>query len=191
MSISIVIVSWNACGYLRDCLTSIRKTRGAAVVQMIVVDNASSDGSPEMVEAEFPEVELVRSTENLGFAKANNLGIQRSTGSLIALVNSDVVVHPECFQRLGAFLGNHPEVGLAGPKVFGRDGCVQMTYGKLPTVWNTICEFLLLFKIFPGWSTFSGYQDRRLDGGSHAAVEVPQRMFLDGQAFRGGRCGRA
>jgi GT2 family glycosyltransferase len=68
-------------------------------------------------------------------------------------------------------------VGLAGPKIFGRDGCAQMTYGKLPTVWNTICEFLLLFKMFPGSSSFSGYQERQLEGGRHAAVEVLSGCF--------------
>jgi GT2 family glycosyltransferase len=176
-AISVVIVSWNGCEYLRNCLASIRETGGSVVREVIVVDNASSDGSPDMVAIEFPEVTLVRSVENLGFARANNLGMRRSTGSLMALVNSDVIVHPNCFQRLAAFLDNHPEVGLAGPKVLGRDGCVQSTCGRLPTVWNTICEFLLLYRIFPCWSAFSGFQERQVDGETNAAVEVLSGCF--------------
>ena len=175
--ISVVVVSWNAREYLRNCLASIKETRGSVVREVIVVDNASRDGSPDMVAAEFPEVILVRSMENLGFARANNLGMRHSTGSLFALVNSDVIVHRDCFQRLAAFLANHLEVGLAGPRVFGRDGGVQSTCGRLPTIWNTICEFLLLYKLFPRWSAFSGFQERHLDGQKHQPVEVLSGCF--------------
>lgn len=175
--ISVVVVSWNARQHLRNCLASIRETRGSVVREVIVIDNASSDGSPNMVAEEFPEVILVRSTENLGFARGNNLGIRRSNGSLLALVNSDVIVHPNCFQRLAAFLDCHPEVGLAGPKVFGRDGRVQSTCGRLPSFINTVCEFLLLYKLFPDWSAFSGFQERHLNGHRHKAVEVLSGCF--------------
>jgi GT2 family glycosyltransferase len=175
--ISVIVLSWNAREYLRNCLASIRETRGSVVREVIVVDNASHDGSPDMVAAEFPEVILVRSMENLGFARANNLGMRHSTGSLLALVNSDVIVHRDCFQRLAAFLAYHPEVGLVGPKVFGSDGRVQSTCGRLPTFSNTACEFLLLYKLLPRWSAFSGFQERHLDGQKHEPVEVLSGCF--------------
>jgi cellulose synthase/poly-beta-1,6-N-acetylglucosamine synthase-like glycosyltransferase len=79
--ISVIIISWNARGYLRDCLNSLRQTGTPVVHEVIVVDNASSDGSPEMVVAEFPEVKLVPAGGNLGFARANNLGIKQATGA--------------------------------------------------------------------------------------------------------------
>jgi len=135
-TISVIIVSWNARGFLRDCLLSIQKCGGPLLHEIIVVDNASTDGSPDMVQADFPEVILVRANENLGFAKANNIGLKRATGSLFALINSDVIVHAHCFDALAAHLQLHPEAGLVGPKVFGRDGQLQITCRQLPTLWN-------------------------------------------------------
>lgn len=175
--ISVIIVSWNACGYLRDCLNSIRQTGGDVVHEVIVVDNASSDDSPDMVAKEFPEVVLIRSTENLGFARANNLGIKRATGSFLALVNSDVIVHPNCFQALVAQLEAHPKMGLVGPKVFGRDKLLQITCGKLPTVWNTMCEFALLGKLFRKWPIFCGFQMRPEDHDRQRDVEMLSGCF--------------
>ena len=175
--ISVIIVSWNACGYLRDCLSSVRETGGGIVREVIVVDNASTDGSPEMVSKEFSEVKLIRSNENLGFARANNLGLQSASGPLLALINSDVIVHRECFQLLSAVFEKCPEAGLAGPKVFGRDGNVQSTCGRLPTVWNTACEFLLLYRLFPRWPFFSGFQTRFAEDGFESEVEVLSGCF--------------
>lgn len=175
--ISVIIVSWNASGYLRDCLDSIRATGGSLVQEVIVVDNASSDGSPDMVAKEFPEVILIRSQENLGFARANNLGIKRATGTFLALINSDVIVHPKCFQELVAQLEAHPEIGLTGPKVFGRDKLLQITCGKLPTVWNTMCEFALLGKVFRKSPRFCGFQMRPEDHERQREVEVLSGCF--------------
>jgi GT2 family glycosyltransferase len=176
--ISVIIVSWNACGYLRDCLASVRQTGGTAVHEVIVVDNASSDGSPEMVALEFPEVVLIRAEKNLGFARANNLALKQATGSLLALVNSDVLVHPECFQRLAAFFEAHPAAGLAGPKVFGRDGLLQRTCRRLPTVWNSTCRLLALDRVLSRWPAFSGFEMRHWQHDRQAEVEVLSGCFL-------------
>jgi GT2 family glycosyltransferase len=175
--ISIIIVSWNARSYLRDCLNSIRQTRGSLVHEVIVVDNASSDGSPEMVTVEFPEVILIRSRENLGFARANNLGLQRATGELLALINSDVVVHAHCWEELAGFLHHSPNVGLVGPKVIGRDGLLQLSCGRLPSVWNTLCQFLVLNKVFPGIAIFSGFQVGPKEHETRREVEVLSGCF--------------
>lgn len=158
--ISVLIVSWNARDYLRDCLNSIHQTGASVVQEVIVVDNASTDGSPEMVAEQFPGVILIKSSENLGFARANNLGIKRASGAYLALVNSDVIVHPNCLQQLAAVFDHQQDVGLAGPKILGRDGNLQLTCGLLPTVWNTICEFFLLYRVFPNSSWFAGFQMR-------------------------------
>jgi GT2 family glycosyltransferase len=125
--ISIIIVSWNACTLLRNCLNSILTTGGSLVREIIVVDNASSDGSPDMVAKEFPEVILIRLTENSGFARGNNIGIRHASGRWLALVNSDVIVHEGCLQRLSTFLETHDGVALVGPKVIGADGHLQRT----------------------------------------------------------------
>src|SRR5208337_4097199 len=124
--------------------------------EILVVDNASTDGSPEMVEKEFPEVDLIRSSTNLGFAGANNVGIRKATGSLLALINSDVILHPGCLQQLAAVLKNDPRVGLAGPKVCGADGNLQRTCRRLPTALNLLNRVLPLENILPNWPWFSG-----------------------------------
>jgi len=175
--ISVIIVSWDARDYLRDCLNSVRQTGAPGLHEIIVVDNASSDGSPEMVAEEFPEVKLIRANENLGFARANNLGIRHASGSLLALVNSDVVVQPECLQKLAAFLENRPEVGLVGPKIFGADGHLQRSCGELPTVWNTTCRFLALDRILSRWPLFSGFQMRHWNYDSQAEVGTLSGCF--------------
>jgi len=157
-SISAIIVSWNTREYLWNCLNSIRKTNMSCVKEIIVVDNASKDGSPEMVMKEFPEVTLLRSEKNLGFARANNIAIQLAKGNILALVNSDVVVHPGCFEKLAAFLYQHDNVGLIGPRVLGGDGKLQRSCRRLPNVWNTLCRTFALDRIFPFWSVFSGFE---------------------------------
>lgn len=159
--ISVIIVSWNTRELLKGCLNSIRITGGSLVQEVIVVDNGSTDGSPEMVAKEFPAMTLIRSQENLGFACGNNLGIKRASGSWLALVNSDVVVHPDCFERLANYLEAHEKVGLVGPAVFGGDGQLQRSCQRLPTISNTAFRSFALDSVFPG------FLDRRLNRPGH------------------------
>src|SRR5450755_1044242 len=100
MDISVIIVNWNTEDFLEQCLESMVATPPSRSTEIIVVDNASSDGSAEMVEDKFPQVKLIRSHENLGFARGNNLGIQHSCGRYISLVNSDVKVLQGCLDSL-------------------------------------------------------------------------------------------
>lgn len=149
--ISVIIVSWNTSGLLRDCLNSIRTSGGSLVQESIVVDNASRDGSPEMVAGEFPEVTLIRLGENVGFARANNIGLKRAAGSWLALVNSDVVVHPGCFEQLVNYLEAHGAAGLVGPAVFGEDGKLQPSCRRLPTIGSIACRSLALDSVLSRW----------------------------------------
>jgi hypothetical protein len=130
-----------------------------------------------MVAEQFPEVVLIRSRQNLGFAKANNLGLKHCTGDFLALINSDVIVHPGCFQKLAALLEARQEVGLVGPKVIGADGQVQRTCRQLPTPWNTLCRFLALDRVFSRWSLLAGFQMRHWSYDSLAEVEVLSGCF--------------
>jgi len=175
--ISIIIVSWNAQKFLRGCLESIRLHGGPGICETIVVDNSSSDGSPELVENEFPEVMLVRAGGNLGFARANNLGIARASGDYLALVNSDVELHANCFERLIQFFKDRPDVGLAGPKIIGADGLLQCSCRKLPNVWRIGCRILALDAAFPNSSLFAGRDVRNLDSDNPMEVEVLSGCF--------------
>lgn len=176
-NISVIIVSWNARKYLRDCLVSIREHGDGQVKEVIVVDNASKDGSPEMVAQEFSEVKLIQTGENLGFSCANNLGIKHATGSVLALINSDVVVHPGCFAKLAAFMESHGEVGLAGPRITGGDGRVQLTCARFPTVWNLTCRALALDRVLSSWPMFSGLEMRHWNYDQPGEVEVLSGCF--------------
>lgn len=156
--VSVLIVSWNTRELLAACLESLQQSNPACVREIIVVDNASADGSPEMVEQCFPEVRLIRAGSNLGFAKGNNLAMQHAVGSLFALVNSDALVHLGCIETLVEYLDQHPEVGLVGPRVIGGDGLLQRTCRHLPGLWNTLCRALALDRAFGGRGIFSGYE---------------------------------
>jgi hypothetical protein len=175
--ISVIIVSWNARELLQKCLESIQETGKLLVREIIVVDNGSRDGSPEMVAQQFPEVALVRAEKNLGFSRANNLGIKRASGTYLALLNSDVIVHPGCFDILARFLESHDDVGLVGPKVLGADGRLQRTCRRLPTIWNTLCRSLALDKALSRWPVFSGREMRHWNHNSEAEVEVLNGCF--------------
>lgn len=176
-TISVIIVSWNARSYLRDCLDSIRQTGTSCVHEVIVVDNASSDGSPEMVAEQFPEVTLIRSMENLGFARANNLAIKHATGSMLALVNSDVIIHAGCLEKLAEFLEHNENAGLIGPRIIGADGNLQRTCRRLPSVWNNLCRTLAVDRVFSNCSILSGHEMRHFDHDSLAEAEVLSGCF--------------
>ena len=156
MTVSVLIVSWNARDYLRSCLDSIRRAHPSCLHEIIVVDNASTDGYPEMVTRCFPEARLIRAGANLGFARANNLAMSLATGSAFALVNSDALVHPGCLESLLEHLESNPAVALVGPRVLGGDGQLQRTCGHLPRFRNTLCRALGLDR-FSG-RVFSGYE---------------------------------
>ncbi|MGB7769555.1 MAG: glycosyltransferase family 2 protein [Verrucomicrobiia bacterium] len=155
--VSIIIVSWNARDYLKQCLESLTPAVCRYPMEIIVVDNASSDGSPELVKSNFPRVELIRNPANLGFAKGNNLGIENSKGRYLCLINSDVKVLPDCINRLVDYCEQHPEVGMVGPRIVGGDGKLQRSCRGFPSLWNMFCRAFALDTIFPRCKLFTGY----------------------------------
>jgi hypothetical protein len=134
MDLSILIVNWNTCQYLRRCLQSIRETVQGLRYEVIVTDNASSDGSAAMVRSEFPEVRLLASEENLGFARGNNLAFSRSTGWAVLVMNPDVELLKGTAEGLVAFARSHPEAGVLSPKLLNPDRTFQKFYGRIPTL---------------------------------------------------------
>jgi GT2 family glycosyltransferase len=156
VDISVVIVGWNAKHYLELCLESLAKAPPRRTMEVLVVDNASTDGSAEMIEAKFPWVKLIKSSENLGFAKGNNVAIRQCQGRHIALVNPDVIVFPGCLDALADFLDQNPKVGNVGPRVFNPDMTMQSTCRRFPTLWNNICSATRLESLFKGNRFFAG-----------------------------------
>jgi GT2 family glycosyltransferase len=156
VDISVVIVGWNARRYLELCLESLTDQPPRRSMEIIVVDNASSDGSADMIAARFPQVKLIKSSENLGFAKGNNVAIRECHGRYIALVNPDVIVFPGCLDSLADFLDQNPKVGNVGPRVLNPDRTLQSSCRRFPTLWNNFCSATGLAGRFKNSRFFAG-----------------------------------
>ncbi len=123
--VSIIILNYKTRGLLRQCLRGISNSGDTVTTECIVVDNASKDGSVEMLERDFPNVTTIASPVNEGFAAGMNLGLRRATGRYVVLLNTDVAIMDRPFDRLVTYMDQHPQVGLAGPKLLNPDGSVQ------------------------------------------------------------------
>lgn len=156
MDISVVIVSWNAKKYLLECLQSLASQQTSSNMEIIVVDNASTDGSPEAVSEQFPNVRLIKNNENLGFGKANNIGIKHSAGNYIYLINSDIKVLDGCLDRLLNYIEKSPTIGILGPKILNADLSLQSSCRQFPSLWNNFCYALGLSRVFSDSKIFSG-----------------------------------
>lgn len=138
MDLSVIIVNWNTIDMLRDCLESCFRGLNAISAEVIVIDNASFDGSPDMVEREFPEAILIRNSENKGFAAANNQGFARSKGRHILLLNSDTVVFGDVLKETVHYLDIHPDIGVLACRVLNPDGTVQPNTSQFPSLLNLV-----------------------------------------------------
>jgi GT2 family glycosyltransferase len=154
---SFVIVSWEAKRFLRECLVSLEAATRQIECEIIVVDNASTDGSWEMVRDEFQEVVLLRNESNVGFARANNLGIKASRGRYVCLVNSDVKVFPDSIEILVDFMEANPGVGLVAPKILNSDLTLQPSCRTFPSLRGSLYRALALDTLFPRSRHFAAH----------------------------------
>jgi N-acetylglucosaminyl-diphospho-decaprenol L-rhamnosyltransferase len=157
--LSVVIVSWNTLELLGQCLASVTGDPELAIrgpnapggepssvdtgsrtlcTEILVLDNASTDGSPAMVRERFPWVCLIESQTNLGFAAGNNLALRKAMGAHILLLNPDTVVTQGAIARLWHVLAAHPKGGIAGGQLLNADGSPQMSYGAFPSLWTEL-----------------------------------------------------
>lgn len=133
VDLSICIVNWNTETQLRECLQSIYAGTEAISFEIFVIDNASSDGSVEMVRALFPEVILLANQRNRGFAAANNQAIRLAAGRYVILLNPDTVIHRGALETMVQFMDGRPEAGVIGCKLLNADGSVQHSIRRFPT----------------------------------------------------------
>lgn len=147
--LSIIIVSWNTASFLENCLASILLNPPTSSFENWVVDNASSDDSPRMVREKFPQVQLVESRENVGFASANNQAIQRCTGKYILLLNPDTHVASGALQALVDFLDQTPEAGAVGARILNPDGSLQISSHPRPTLSRELWRLFHLDSLSP------------------------------------------
>jgi len=147
VELSIIVVNWNTRQLLRECLDSVRAHAPTCAFEVIIVDNASTDGSVEMVREEFPGYVLIVNSTNRGFAAANNQAMQIATGEQILLLNSDTLVHGNVLQESVNYLQSHAEVGAMGCRVLNTDGTVQLTCSQFPSLWNQLLMTSGLWKL--------------------------------------------
>ncbi len=135
--VTVSIVSFNTRDLLRAALRAVSVSTGVSC-EIIVIDNGSADGSADMVETEFPDVHLIRSPDNRGFAAANNLAIRQARGRHVLLLNPDTEVRPDSVSTLAAYLDAHPRTGICGPRILHPDGSFQSCGYRFPSVWSEI-----------------------------------------------------
>ena len=176
-SVSVVIVSWNTRDLLRDCLHSINQQTRLRH-EIVVVDNASSDGSAEMVEREFPEVILLINRDNRGFAIANNQGIRATSGYYVLLLNPDTVILDGAIDKMVRWLDEHPGVGCAGCQILETETEIQRTCFSDPGPFNLLLMETALHRVLHDWPLFCrpayGQWDRRTE----RDVDVVHGMFM-------------
>lgn len=161
VDLSIIIVNWNVRDLLRDCLRSIFTSVGSRMAEdgalylggyraeVWVVDNASSDGSAEMVRAEFPQVNLIESGANLGFSAGNNVALRRCQGRYALLLNPDTRVVHDALTVLLDYAETHPELGVVGPQLRYGDGSLQPSRRRFPTLMTALMESTLFHQWWP------------------------------------------
>ncbi|HEY0072368.1 MAG TPA: glycosyltransferase family 2 protein, partial [Chloroflexia bacterium] len=140
--ISIVIVSYNTRDLLRACLRSLPGAAQGLGYEVFVVDNASTDGTVEMIRRQFPEVHVIANEGNVGFAAANNQGLEQARGTSLLLLNPDTEMQAGSLRTLHEWLAAHPEAGAAGPRLLNRDGSLQRSAHHFPTPGMLLLEQL-------------------------------------------------
>ena len=179
MKLSVVIVNYNVAPYLEQCLHSVFKAAKAIDSEVFVVDNASADGSVEMVRALFPQVRLIESKENLGFSKGNNLALNKCQGEHILLLNPDTVVEENCFEECLAHMKEHPECGGLGIQmVDGMGNFLPESKRGLPTPIAAFYKISGLYRLFPRSGRIIRYYAGALDREKTGEVEILAGAFM-------------
>ena len=172
-TLSIVVLSWNTKGLLRACLNSLKPLRDEVDMQVIVVDNASADGSAEMVSSRFPWVELQVNDQNHGYAIGNNQGAKLARGRYLLLLNSDTAVGPGVLTHLLGFLEDHPGHGACAPRLVCEDGTIQPSCKTFPDLWTAVFYDTVFDKWFPNNKTIPRYMMADFDHTTSRDVDQP------------------
>jgi GT2 family glycosyltransferase len=176
--VSVIVISWNTKDLLLNCLRSINPKTCKYPLEIIVVDNCSSDGSADEVAKRFSNAMLVRNEANFGFSKANNIGIRKSRGEYLCLVNSDVQLLNGCIATLVDYMEEHTDVGMTGPAMLDVKGKLGRSCRGFPTLWNMICHAFGLDLLFPKSKLFASYILRHWAQNTISDVDILGGWFL-------------
>ncbi|QQS38210.1 MAG: glycosyltransferase [Ignavibacteriales bacterium] len=179
LDISVIIVNYNVKEFLQNLLQSIRKAVTGLSHEIIIVDNNSDDGSVEFISEKFPDVILIKNSENLGFSKANNIGLKAAKGKYLLLLNPDTIVREDTLQEMIRFFQKNPDAGLAGCKILNPDGTLQLACRRsFPGPWTSFCKVTGLSSLFPNSKLFARYNLTYLNENETYEVDAISGSFM-------------
>jgi GT2 family glycosyltransferase len=192
LDLSIIIVSFNARPDLERCLQSLHDAPPAALHEILVVDNGSTDGSVAAIRR-WPDVRVIEVGSNVGFARANNNGIRASTGTNLLLLNSDTIVPPTAIDRLLGELARHPDVAVVGPRLVDASGRPELSYGRMIGPLNELrqkrrakgaaVEQLTRRPLYPDWVSGACLLVRRADAEGVGGLDERYFMYTEDVDF--------
>lgn len=179
IDLSIIIVNFNVKEFLKNLLDSINKASQNLIIEIIVVDNASDDGSIEMIKEKFPYVVLIENKFNVGFGKANNQALKIAQGKFILLINPDTLVSEDTFVKMIEFFNSNPLAGMAGCKILNPDGTLQLACRRsFPGPWTAFTKVTGLSSLFPKSKLFARYNLTYLDENQTYEVDAISGSFM-------------
>lgn len=185
--ISIIIVSYNVKNFLQHCLHALNKSGAGLQTEIFVVDNHSIDGTPEMLQRDFPELKLIANNENLGFGKANNQALKLARGKYVLFLNPDTLIEEKTLSVLYDFMEKNSDVGICGPKILNADGTLQLACRRsFPSPRVALPKLLGLSALFPRSRIFGKYNLTYRDPGQSYPVDAVSGsfMFCNGDLIR-------
>jgi GT2 family glycosyltransferase len=179
LKVSIVIVNYNVRDLVLNSVASLSVALEGIDAEIIVVDNGSSDGAIEALNARFPDVVTIALDRNLGFGAANNIGIERARGEFVLLINPDTIVEEKTVRTMLAFMASHPSCGIAGCRVVLPDGSFDQAAKRgFPSPWSSFCKVFGLSRLFPKSRLFGGYNMTYLGEDVTARLEAISGCFM-------------
>ena len=179
MDLSIIIVNYNVKEFLQNLLHSAEKASSRISKEIIVIDNASDDGSVDIIKQKFPTVKLIENKNNIGFGSANNQGLKIAQGKYILFINPDCIVSENTFDKMISFFNEHPDCGLAGCKILNSDGSLQLACRRsFPGPWTSFTKVTGLSNLFPGSRIFARYNLTYLDENKTHEVDAVSGSFM-------------
>lgn len=172
VDVSIVITSYKSKPFLEDCIDSVIGSIKKHSYEIIVVDDASNDGTEDVVRRKYPQIKYIKNPGNLGYVRSNNIGMRSAIGKYLLSLNNDTVVKDEAIDKLTEFMDKERTLGAVGPKLLNSDGTVQLQCRRgFPNPFNSLAYFFGLSRLFPKSRLFSSYLLTCLDDSSLAEVD--------------------
>ena len=179
MDLSIIIVNYNVKEFLQNLIHSIEKASSNLTKEIFIIDNASDDGSVEFIREKFPQIKLIANQKNLGFGKANNLGLNEASGKYLLMINPDTIVAEDTFEKMIEFFDQNKNVGLAGCKILNPDGTLQLACRRsFPGPWVSFTKVTGLSSFFPKSKIFARYNLTYLDENQSYEVDAISGSFM-------------